>query len=44
MFLNWLLMWFKAISGLSINLDKSEIIPFEKVVNLEELAPELVRL
>lgn len=23
----WLLMWFKAYSGLRINLDKSELIP-----------------
>ena len=27
-FLSWLLMWFEAISGLSINLDKSEFFFF----------------
>ena len=27
MYLSWLLMWFEAISGLRINLNKSEIIP-----------------
>ena len=25
-YLCWLLMWFKAISGLKINMDKSELI------------------
>ncbi|RVW54141.1 hypothetical protein CK203_092213 [Vitis vinifera] len=27
--LSWLLMWFEAISGLNINLEKSEILPWE---------------
>lgn len=39
--LSWLLMKFKAIFGLKINLDKSEILPVGRVENLEELALEL---
>ncbi|RVW54461.1 putative ribonuclease H protein [Vitis vinifera] len=39
--LSWLLMWFEAISGLSINLNKSEILPVGKVENAEVLASEL---
>ncbi|RVW23504.1 hypothetical protein CK203_090732 [Vitis vinifera] len=38
--LSWLLMWFEAISGLRINLDKSEILPVGRVENLETLALE----
>ncbi|RVW92613.1 hypothetical protein CK203_039393 [Vitis vinifera] len=38
--LSWLLMWFEAISGLRINLDKSEIFPVGRVENLENLALE----
>ena len=34
-------MWFEAVSGLRINLNKSEIIPIGPVVNVEELASEL---
>ena len=34
-------MWFEAVSGLRINLNKSEIIPIGHVVNVEELASEL---
>ena len=34
-------MWFEVISGLRINLDKSEILLVGKVENLEELALEL---
>ena len=34
-------MWFKAMSGLRINLKKSEIIPVGSVYNVEELAVEL---
>ena len=30
-------MWFEAISGLKINLDKSELIPVGEVSNAEEL-------
>ena len=34
-------MWFEAVSGLRINLNKSEIIQIGPVVNVEELASEL---
>ena len=34
-------MWFKAFSGLKINLNKSEIIPLGRVDNVEVLAAEL---
>ncbi|RVW92453.1 hypothetical protein CK203_042697 [Vitis vinifera] len=37
-FLSWLLMWFEAISGLSINLNKSELLPMGRVENVEVLA------
>ncbi|RVW79159.1 Apoptosis inhibitor 5-like protein API5 [Vitis vinifera] len=40
-FLNWLLMWFEAISGLKVNLDKSELFLVGIVENVEELASEL---
>ena len=40
-YLSWLLMWFEAISGLKINLAKSEIILVRRVVNMEVLANEL---
>ena len=33
-------MWFEAISGLKINLDRSEIFPVGRVDNVEELAFE----
>ena len=33
-YISWLLMWLGAISGLRINLNKSEIIPVENVVVL----------
>ena len=39
--LSWVLLWFEVISGLRINLDKSEIIPVGRVENLEVLAFEL---
>ena len=39
--LTWLLMWFEAISGLSINLNKSEILLVGRVENAEVLAFEL---
>ncbi|RVW74736.1 hypothetical protein CK203_047891 [Vitis vinifera] len=39
--LSWLLMWFEAISGLRINLDKSEILLVGRVENLEALALEV---
>ena len=31
-------MWFEAMSGLKVNLDKSVIIPVGKVENVEKLA------
>ena len=34
-------MWFKAISGLKINLDKSGSIPIRSVSNVEELLASL---
>ena len=40
-YLSWLLMWFGAISGLKINLNKSKIIPVGNVENDEVLALEL---
>lgn len=39
-YLNWLLMWSEAISGLKVNLEKSELIPMGSVENVEELAQE----
>ncbi|RVW29094.1 hypothetical protein CK203_112342 [Vitis vinifera] len=39
--LSWLLMWFEAISGLSINLNKSEILPVGRVEIAEVLASKL---
>ena len=41
MFLRWLLMWFEAISGLRVNMDKSELILVGKVENVEDLVTEL---
>ena len=40
-FLSWLLMWFEAIFGLSINLNKSEILPVGRVEKVEVLTSEL---
>ena len=34
-------MWFEVVSGLKINLNKSEILPIGPVANMEELASEL---
>ena len=39
--LSWLLMWFEAISSLSVNLNKSDILPVGRVENAEVLASEL---
>ena len=39
-YLNWLLMWFEAVSGLRINLDKNELIPVGRVENMDDLAWE----
>ena len=41
MYLRWTLMWFKAFSGLKINLNRSVIIPLGRVDNVEVLAAEL---
>ena len=40
-FPSWILMWFEAMSGLKINLNKSKIIPIRPVANMEKLASEL---
>ena len=40
-YLSWLLMWFEAISGLRINLNKSEIIPVEIIADMDVLSSEL---
>ncbi|RVW49370.1 putative mitochondrial protein [Vitis vinifera] len=40
-FLSWLLMWFEAISGLCINLNKSEILPVVEWRMLSYWLPEL---
>ena len=37
----WLLIWFEAIFGQKINLDKSEILLVGRVENLEKLALKL---
>ena len=34
-------MWFEAVSGLRINLEKSNIIPVEDVDNVDSLTLEL---
>lgn len=39
-YLSWLLMWFEAISWLSIDLEKSELILMGRVEIVEELALE----
>ena len=40
-FLSWLLLWFEAIYGLRINLNKSEILLVGRVENAKLLAVEL---
>ena len=40
-FLSWLLMWFEDLSGLKINLEKSELIPIGRVEGMELLAAML---
>ncbi|RVX10471.1 Transposon TX1 uncharacterized 149 kDa protein [Vitis vinifera] len=37
-YLSWLLMWFEAVSGLRINLEKSELISVGRVENIDDLA------
>ena len=39
--LSWLFIWFEAILGLKINLQKSEVIFIGKVANVEDLATKL---
>ena len=39
--LRWILMWFDALSGLRINLTKSEIFLAEGIENVEDLVAEL---
>ncbi|RVW41857.1 DExH-box ATP-dependent RNA helicase DExH9 [Vitis vinifera] len=41
MYLSWILMWFEAISGLRINLDKSELILVGGVENAKALVADL---
>ena len=40
-YLSWILMWFEAMSGLRINLNKSEILPVGSVDKVQDLAVEL---
>ena len=40
-YLSWLLMWFEALLGLRINLNKSEIIPVGRITDVDVLAMEL---
>ena len=40
-FISWILMWFEAVSGLKINLNKSETLPIGPEANMEELASKL---
>ena len=37
-YLSWLLMWFEVVSGLRINLEKSELILVGRVENIEDFA------
>ena len=39
-YLYWSLMWFEAILGLKVNLEKNELIPLGSVENVEELTQE----
>ncbi|WJZ85301.1 hypothetical protein VitviT2T_004846 [Vitis vinifera] len=41
-YLSWLLMWFEVVSGLRINLEKSELIPVGRVENIDDLALDFV--
>ena len=41
LYLSWILLYFEALSGLRIYLDKSAILPVGKVENLNQLASEL---
>ena len=37
-YLSWLFLWFEVVSGLRINLEKSELIPVGRVENIDDLA------
>ena len=41
LYLSWILLYFETLSVLRINLDKSAILPVDKVENLNQLACEL---
>ena len=41
MFLSWILLCFKALFGLRVNLEKSVILPMAEVENIDQLACEL---
>ena len=41
LYLSWILLYFEALSGLRINLDKNAILPVGKVENLNQLASDL---
>ncbi|RVW55429.1 putative ribonuclease H protein [Vitis vinifera] len=40
-YLSWTFMWFEAISGLKVNLSKSEVIPVGEGIPMETFAPVL---
>ena len=40
-YLSWVLMWFNVIPESRINLDKHELIPMGRVVNIDDLVLEL---
>ena len=42
-YLSWVFIWFEALFGLKVNLDKNEVIPIGGVENMEELAVGLGR-
>ena len=41
LYLNWVLLWFEASSGLKINLNKRKLIPVGAVENMDALVVEL---
>ena len=41
LYLSWILLYFEALSGLRVNLDKSVILSVNNVKNLNQLACEL---
>ena len=40
-YLSWIVLWFEALFGLKVNLEKSAILPMGDVENLDLLAGEL---